>query len=237
MFSQSARVYDRLLRHKDYAAAAQAICGLLVRYAPGARSLLDVACGTGQHLLHLRQHFVAEGLDLSPEMLAIARARLPGILLHQGDLVRFELSRTFDVVTCLFGSIGYATTVGAMRQAIHTMARHLRRGGLLVLEPWLTTERFVAGSLVFDQVDDADLKVARIYVTRRDGRLSVFDSDYLVATADGVTHFREHQELGLFTAEEYQDAMEAAGLEIVDGSGSLFGYGLYVARTKDQLNG
>jgi SAM-dependent methyltransferase len=229
-YSQSARVYDALCRHKDYAAASLALRGILERAVPHAASLLDVACGTGGHLEHLRSHFRVEGLDFSPEMLEIARRRCPGTPFHEGTLVDFRLPDTFDVITCLFGSIGYALTLDHLHRAVESMAHHLEPAGALVVEPWLTPDRFVSGRLVFDSIDDPDLKVARMYVTRRDGRVSVFESDYLVASTQGVSHFKERQALGLFTEEEYRRAFAEAGLDVVDTGGDLFGYGLYVCR-------
>jgi SAM-dependent methyltransferase len=229
-FTKSARLYDSLSGQKDYAAASATLRKVLRKVAPNAKSLLDVACGTGRHLQHLRDHFSVAGLDRSPEMLEVARQRCVGVPLYEGSLVGFRLSRTFDVVTCLFGSIGYARTTRNLNRAVRTMKRHLRCGGALVVEPWVTPDRFVSGKLVFDRVDEPDLKIARMYVTSREGRLSVFESDYLVCTADGVRHFRERQELGLFTDEEYRAAFLEAGLEIVDMQGDLFGYGLYVCR-------
>jgi SAM-dependent methyltransferase len=238
-FTKSARLYDSLSGQKDYAAASATLRKVLRKVAPNAKSLLDVACGTGRHLQHLRDHFSVAGLDRSPEMLEVARQRCVGVPLYEGSLVGFRLSRTFDVVTCLFGSIGYARTTRNLNRAVRTMKRHLRSGGALVVEPWVTPDRFVSGKLVFDRVDEPDLKIARMYVTSREGRLSVFESDYLVCTADGVRHFRERQELGLFTDEEYRAAFLEAGLEIVDMQGDLFGYGLYVCRVPsgDRANG
>jgi SAM-dependent methyltransferase len=230
VYSQSARVYDALCRRKDYAAASLALRQILQRVVPDATTLLDVACGTGLHLQQLRDHFRVEGLDLSPEMLDIARQRCVGITLHEGTLVDFQLAGAFDVVTCMFGSIGYARTVDNLHRAVRSMARHIRPRGALVVEPWITPERFISGKLVFDRVDDADIKVARMYVTCREGRLSVFDSDYLVCTTEGVQHFKERQELGLFTDAEYRAAFLEGGLEVVDATGNLFGYGLYVCQ-------
>jgi dTDP-3-amino-3,4,6-trideoxy-alpha-D-glucopyranose N,N-dimethyltransferase len=229
-YSRSARVYDALCRHKDYAAATRALREILQRVVPHAASLLDVACGTGRHLEHLRNHFRVEGLDNSPEMLEIARNRCPGIPFHEGTLVDFRLPDTFDVVTCLFGSIGYALTVEDLQRAVDSMADHLNPAGVLVVEPWLTPERFVSGRLVFDSVDDPDLKVARMYVTRREERISMFESDYLVAATQGISHFKERQALGLFTEDEYRCVFVAAGLDVIETAGDLFGYGLYVCR-------
>lgn len=231
-FGQSAQVYDALCRRKDYAAASVRIREIVHTAVPHATSLLDVGCGTGRHLQHLREYYRVEGLDRSHEMLEGARQRCPDIPFHEATLIDFQLARRFDVVTCLFGSIGYAVTVENLRRAVQCMAGHLSAGGALIVEPWVSPERFVTGRLVFDAVDDPDLKVARMYVTRCEGRISIFESDYLVATTERVTHFRERQELGLFTDEEYRHAFAEAGLVVVDASSDLFGYGLYVCLAK-----
>ena len=231
MFRQSAQVYDRLCRHKDYAGASATVCGIIDRLSPGATTLLDAACGTGLHLSHLGRRFAAEGLDLSSEMLDVARARCPSAAFHRGSLVEFDLGKRFDIVTCLFGSIAYATDEASLRRAIRCLAGHLQPGGLLIVEPWVTPDRFVSGRPVMDTVDDADLKVARLYVTARRGNVSIYDSTYLVGTVDGVASFTERQELGLFGDDVYRQAFADAGLEVVEATGDLFGYGLYVCRT------
>jgi len=239
-YSQSAAVYDALCRHKDYAAASHQLRYIIARLLPDAKSLLDVACGTGQHLSYLRSYFSVEGLDSSVEMLEIARRRCPDVSLHCGSMIDFQLSGRFDVITCLFGSIGYVATVLNLERTIENIAGHLAPRAVLLMEPWLTPARFVSGIPKLDIVNEPDLKVARMYITRREGLASVFDSEYLVATANGVTHFRERQELGLFTDEEYRRAFGKAGLEVVEAGDGPFGYGLYVCarpRGAGQPNG
>jgi SAM-dependent methyltransferase len=230
VYRQSARVYDALCRHKDYEGASLKLRDIIRRVRPDASSLLDVACGTGRHLEYLRKDFQVEGLDLSPAMLDMARARCPDVPFQQGSLLDFRIERRFDAVTCLFGSLGHALTPGGLQRAIGNMVLHLQPRGVLVVEPWITPDAFVTGRLVCDTVNDPDLKVARMYVTRREGDVSIFDEHYLIATADGVQHFTERHELGLFTDEQYRHALIQAGLEIVNASMDLFGYGLYVCR-------
>ena len=233
MYRQSARVYDALCRHKDYEGASLKIRDVIRDVRPHASSLLDVACGTGRHLEYLRKFFRVEGLDLSPEMLAVARSRCPDVPFREGSLMDFRLPGRFDAVTCLFGSIGHARTLDGLRSAVGNMVRHLEPGGVLMVEPWITPAAFVTGRLVCDTVNDHDLKVARVYVTEREGHLSAFDAHYLIATAAGVEHFTERQELGLFTDDQYRDAFIQAGLDLIDSSVDLFGYGLYVCRRRE----
>ena len=51
-YDRSAALYDAIYRGigKDYGAESATIIGLVQAKCPGARTLLDVACGTGGHL-------------------------------------------------------------------------------------------------------------------------------------------------------------------------------------------
>jgi len=57
-YSRSAQYYDALITAggKDYARESALVADLVERYkrSPG-RELLDVACGTGRHIEHLRE--------------------------------------------------------------------------------------------------------------------------------------------------------------------------------------
>ena len=101
MFTRSARIYDAVYAWKDYPREAALVHELVQARRPGAATLLDVACGTGAHLAELRRWYRCEGLDLDPNLLAVARERLPDVPLHEGDMRDFELGRRFDAVTCL----------------------------------------------------------------------------------------------------------------------------------------
>lgn len=230
MFTRSARYYDRLYAFKDYAAAADQLHALVQARRPGSRSLLDVGCGTGQHLASLHGRYEVAGLDLDENLLAIARERLPDVPLHHGDMTRFALGQRFDVVTCLFSAIAYVRTLDNMRQAIATMAEHLQPGGLLLVEPWLSPENYWVGRITANHVDDPDLKIAWMYVSElRDG-VSRFDIQYMVGTPEGVHTFSEVHEMGLFTPAEYGAAMTDVGLAHEYDPRGFFGRGLHLGR-------
>src|SRR5712691_5872495 len=79
MFSASAEFYDLIYStKKDYRAEAAQIAARLRRLSPARRKVLDVACGTGEHALHLAAAgFVVDGLDLDPAFVRIARRKHP----------------------------------------------------------------------------------------------------------------------------------------------------------------
>ena len=229
MFDKSADIYDAIYSFKDYETEATEIHRLIQERKPGARTLLDVACGTGAHLEHLARHYEVEGLDLEGALLEMARARLPDVSLHKGDMVDFELDKTFDVVTCLFSSIGYVETETDLGRAIESMAKHLEPGGVLIVEPWLEPGVFTDGHLDMTPVDEPDLKVARVSRSSIEDGASILEFQYLVARTDGISHFTETHRLGLFSKEQHVRAFEAARLSVDYHPGGLMGRGLYVA--------
>ncbi len=230
MFTKSARYYDVLYGKKNYAGEAAklrtVIAGAIQREA---RTLLDVACGTGRHLAELKADFAIEGADLNDELLALARARLPDVPLHQVDMRNFDLRKTFDVVTCLFSAIGYLTTRDDLSAAIAAMARHVAPGGLLIVEPWFTPDNWVVSgrpNVMF--ANEPDIKIARMSMSGREDDVSIVDLHYLVGAPDEITYFTEQHRFGLFTVEEQIAAFRAASLEVSDDPGGLMGRGLYV---------
>lgn len=233
MYTESVRYYDKIYAFKDYKAEAERLIAVIrENLRSGGKRLLDVACGTGLHLEHLKEQFEVEGLDVSEEMLELACQRNPGVMYHQGDMVDFSLSRTFDVVTCLFSSIGYVKTVENLGHAISCMVRHLIPGGILVLEPWFTPEDWRSNTVHAIFIDEPDLTIARINTSLAEGRLSYFNMHYLIGTPEGTTHFVEYHELGLFKADEMKAAFNVARLEVRYDPEGLTGRGLYIGLKK-----
>lgn len=233
MFSRTARLYDAFYHEKDYRAEARYVADVVRTRVPGAATLLDVACGTGEHARILTDDhgFLVDGIDIEASLLDIARAKGGRGTFRIADMVDFDLERTYDGVVCLFSSIGYVRTEPALRSAIAAMARHLVPGGVLVVEPWfepgMMTDGFV--TLLSRELPDGT-KACRMSHTAIDGRRSVLRFEYLVGEARGLRRESEIHELGLFTREEMTGAIEAAGLcdSRYDEPGPS-GRGLYVA--------
>jgi SAM-dependent methyltransferase len=229
VFTRSQRFYDAIYSWKDYAEEAAQIKRLISEYKRSSgTTLLDVACGTGGHIPYLSPDFAYEGLDLDPEMLALAKKRFPDVAFHQGDMADFDLGRQFDVVTCLFSSIAYTRTVPRLQQAIGTLARHVSPGGVLLIGAFITPEDWNPGHPYALFVDQPDLKIARMNVSSAEGEVAILDFHYLVATTEGVEHFTEHHELGLFTDDEYRGALAQAGMDVRIDATWLMGRGLYI---------
>lgn len=217
-YEELARWYDPLYAAtgKDPAAEARALLDVAQRLGVRPTSLLDVACGTGQHLATFREAIDdVVGLDHAPGMLEVARNRLPDdVPLRHGDMRRFDLERTFDLVTCLFSAIGHVRDEGDLDAAIAAMARHVAPGGALLVEPWLTPDR-LRGDRMQDlkTVTTEDGVCARASHSELRGDVLVLQFAWAIATPEGVQTAEESHRMPVFTQERYLQAVTTAGLE------------------------
>jgi ubiquinone/menaquinone biosynthesis C-methylase UbiE len=231
MFSKSAQYYDEIYASidKNYAAEASKAHKFIQKHKQSkGKSLLDVACGTGAHAGPLSKYYKVEGLDLDPQMLSVAKKKYPKIRFHQGDMTDFDLGRQFDVIVCLFSSIGYVKTKARLHKAIKNMSEHLLAGGVLLIEPWFTPTQWHPGRASMTQVNNPDLKIVRMSLSGQRGKISTIEFHYLIGTSKGIEYTIEIHELGMFTHKEYMDAFKATGLKVTDDREGLDGRGLYI---------
>lgn len=228
---QLAKVYEIFYRSrgKDWNAEAEEVTRHVRARMPQARTLLDVACGTGAHMATFRERFEeVEGLEIAPPMLELARERLPGLAFHEGDMRDFALERTFDAVVCMFCAIGYLGTVEELRAAVRAMSDHLRPGGVLVIEPWWFPENHIEGYVAGDLGREDGLTVARISHSTLQGRSTRMEVRFLVGESTGIKEFTEIDVLTLFTKDEYTQAFLDADCSVEYLPGAPTGRGLFV---------
>lgn len=93
--------------------------------------VLDVACGTGDMAVELlRQGCSVTGVDLSKEMMAIAKRKAPQAEYRLADVERLPFGdASFDAVTCAFGVRNFVH----LDQGLGEMLRVLKPGGRMVI--------------------------------------------------------------------------------------------------------
>jgi SAM-dependent methyltransferase len=233
MFYESATLYDLIYSHKNYQKEAGEIVAMINARHPACRSILDVGCGTAEHHRYLKNEFPTDGLDINEEFIDLARTKNEAGRYYVSDMADFHLDKKYDVILCLFSAIGY---VGAPERMIATFKcfyEHLNDDGLVILEPWFTPESWYDGRLHMLTYDKQDLKICRMNRSETDGRLSVVDFHYLVATPEkGVGHFVERHQLTLYSRDEMTHFFREAGFEIQYDEKGLIGRGMYFATKK-----
>jgi SAM-dependent methyltransferase len=213
-----ARVYDDIYADKPYAEEARFVHELVG--APGGR-LLDVACGTGRHAAAFAElGYDVTASDINEELLAVGRiTHGDRVRFVQGDMCDLDVDgRPFDVVTCLFDSIGYPQDDDKIISALQSLGRHAVPGGRIVCE-FLHTPALVRGADTH--------RVRRIAL--RDGRTLLRTSETTIdvermlmhvryelwaVDGDGPAEYAEEEQVNrLFSIPEMRRLAASAGLE------------------------
>lgn len=134
-----AGIYDRIMDHVEYDAWAEYIVRILHRFHPGARTILETACGTGSLALALRgKGYRLACLDLCPEMVRVAadkfRAANAPIPCAAADMAAIPVRGRFDAVVCIYDSINYLLEPARFRKAVAEAAALLDSGGLFIFD-------------------------------------------------------------------------------------------------------
>ncbi len=138
------RIYERLSQvyDLDLGKFSQQYLSLINRLFEerGIRQarILDLACGTGTLAMDLAKcgHSV-HGIDISPEMIEIAKSKSIGLSstsFDVQDMTQFRAGGKFDLVVCTFDSVNYLPDKDSVRAMFHRVAGALRESGIFVFD-------------------------------------------------------------------------------------------------------
>ncbi len=230
MSSKTSQYYDKIYAFKNYPDEVARVRRLIEQQHPTAQSVLDVACGTGEHARLLSEHYTVDGIDIDPNFIVQARLKVPRGEFIATDMRRFAIGKKYDVVLCLFSSIGYLTEPQDMVSALRCFAAHLQPDGIIIVEPWLTPDVWTSGQAhMTPPVNEPELKVSRVSYSVTEGDVSVLNFHYLVGTNSGVEYLQETHRLALYTVADMQHFFAAAGLVVDYDPKGLSDRGLYLA--------
>jgi ubiquinone/menaquinone biosynthesis C-methylase UbiE len=233
MFSKSAVLYDQIYGTlKNYNQECRNIHSLLQEQHKSARSLLDVACGTGEHAYLLKSQFgyKVDGIDLDAGLLAIAKDKNSDGIFCQDDMIHFKMEKTYDAIICLFGSIGYVQTLDKVVASLQRFKEHLKDDGIIILEPWFQPGVLTPNKIYLNTAEDKDLSTARMTYIQINDRISTLHFEYLIGTSGNISHQVETHKLGLFTIDEMKASFQSAGLKVDYDPEGISGKGLYIAK-------
>jgi len=129
------RLYNEFGWNEYPRVLAEQILQWLRRHRISARTALDLGCGTGVLCEVLHAHGLETlGLDLSPDMVAIARERCPGLRFEVANMVHYRSESPFDLVTCTGDAINHIFDPGDVRATLANAYLSLAPGGHLLFD-------------------------------------------------------------------------------------------------------
>lgn len=123
--------------------AAPCLLSYFSAQAAAARypGVLDLGCGTGQLAFHfLEAGYPFTGLDLSPDMILMARDRCRRHLVSgkadfiEADISRFEIPGPFGMIVSTYNSLNHLDTEGALRGCFRSARKSLAPDGSFVFD-------------------------------------------------------------------------------------------------------
>ena len=221
MYGRLAGYYDVTHTAQDYKVQADFVDAVFQEYGTGGKRVLDVACGTGEHARYMiGKGYDVTGIDLSGDMLAIARARFAGSaaspLFVQRDVLELDFDREFDGAYCLGSTFVYMTTYEMAIQALKGIGRSLREGGVFVFDV-LNGWQMLDTSPHMHVSQGEGLKIVRFENRSIDKmrRVKRVDSLWVVEKNGCVSLESDSDEYRIFFPDELRFLTESNGFETV----------------------
>ncbi len=221
VFAGAAEFYDLLYADKDYAGEAAFVAKRLREQRPGARTLLDLGCGTGRHAAAFAAlDFEILGIDRSAAMLERA-PQIDGVAYAQGDVTSYDAGRTFDAVVSLFHVASYQVTEEALDAMFKTVRRHLAGDGVALFDFWYGPAVLADPPVAREKrLESGNLVLSRRATPEHQLDASRVDVHYTFVAEDGdagtVREFEETHAMRYLFEDELTALLEAAGLRTVD---------------------
>jgi ubiquinone/menaquinone biosynthesis C-methylase UbiE len=211
-----AEYYDTfyLKRRKDYEKEAKILKDIIGKSrSKKSGTLLDVGCGTGEHLKHLSLDFDCTGLDINRRMIEMAKSKVPDAEFQVANMMDFRFRSRFDVIICLFSSIGYVQSFYNLVKTLENFFRHLNDTGLVIVEPWVFKKDFKKGHISLDTIEEDELKFVRMARSRISGSTWFIYMHYLVGKNEEIKHFSEVHKMLALDHQDYVEAFKSSGFK------------------------
>lgn len=157
-YNSFANAYDRVMGAR--VDEAKVLERLLKRHAPGAKTLLELGCGSGSLIKVLQKSYSCVGIDLSSGMIKVAKKKAPRSQFMVGDITSFQLNEKFDAIICAFDTINHILTFGKWQQVFRRAHSHLNRNGVFIFDmnTTLKLDRY-ASEPPFAEVTDSFISI------------------------------------------------------------------------------
>lgn len=187
-------------------------------------SLLDLGCGSGEHLAMLNRTGVkCTGLDVSKDIIEVARKRNGNSIRYLiSDMREFDFFEEFDVITSLFGSFDYMVDDRDVEKVLWNTRRALKTGGIAIFEIWNSTPVVKISEKPISFVSETRIPEGTIRRERGFSVISIHpatvvrvDYRYYIQTKGGVDFLEDSHVMRSYRIDEFEKVLNANGLKIL----------------------
>lgn len=222
-YGKFAYLYDELMKDAPYHQWAEFVMAKVEQYGIENRSLLDLACGTGELSLRLlKEGFDVTGVDLSSDMLAVAieKADKAGchIPFYQQDMSELEGLGQFGTVGIFCDSLNYLKTEQEVLDTFVNVHNHLHEDGIFFFDVhsiYKVSQLFINNTFTFNGDHLAYIwdSFSGEYPNSVEHELSFFVLDEMTEKYDRYdeVHFQR-----TYSVKQYSEWLESAGFELLE---------------------
>lgn len=217
LYADLSGYYDQFCAEVDYAEqCAFAERAFLCFASSGERDYLDLACGTGQHLLELQQRgFVATGLDNSAQMLEQAQRRCPEATMLLCDIAAFDQVAQFDLITCFLYSIHYSHPLTALASTLQRAWSALKPGGVFIFNAVdIRGIRNEKRAITYLNDGDAELSFESGWEYRGEGEVMDLFLSIKRESPSGTQSWNDQHVMTALTLPQLQAMLEKTGFQV-----------------------
>ena len=218
MYSDFARVYDRLMDDVEYGKWAEYYLSILARAGVMPREAAECGCGTGSLSVELAKRGVRlVASDLSEEMLmrAADKARLRGVNIRfaRQDMRALRLTRPAEAVICACDGVNYLLRDDDALAFFRSAHRALVPGGALAFD--ISSEHKLRGMLQGGLFGEDREDITYMWTNEPgEGDTVNMELTFFLRDADGrYTRLDERQTQRIYTASALMDLLARAGFE------------------------
>lgn len=226
-YDATAPFYDILSQGDDYSVFGDILESLIKRADPPGNKLLDAGCGTGRSTVAFAERgFDATGMDISPEMIRIARENhgSTGIGFHVHDVRHpFTEGGPYDVVLCMSDIVNYCADAEHLAEALTSFGAAMRPGAVLVFDANTSRGYAMMRSTHVYQYEGLFATMSGRFLKDGDDPerfrmvMNAFRNngpEPHLWTRETIEHLQRHH-----TPQEFADTLDAAGLDLVAAHG------------------
>jgi SAM-dependent methyltransferase len=180
------------------------------------RSLLHLGCGGGRNDFTFQKHFDVTGVDISEEMLDLAKELNPKSEYIHGDMCSGRLGRKFDSVAAL-DSVNYMKNEEELSQLFRTAHEHLNPGGVFLTVVEESFERFKQNRTISSTHSRGDTQITFIensYDPNPEDNHFEMTFIYLVRDKGNLEIHTDSHIWGLFKMETWRRLLKETGFDM-----------------------
>jgi SAM-dependent methyltransferase len=217
LYSDLAWTWPIISPVKDYIEETELFSKLIREHSKiGVKTLLHLGCGGGHNDYTFKKYFRVTSVDISEDMLGLAKKLNPEVNYKYGDMRTMQLGEKYDGVAIL-DSINYIKTVEDLQRTFITTYEHLKPGGV-----FLTFVEQIAGQFKQNNTTCSTHSQSDVEITFIENYYDPDPTDtsyeatfiYLIRVGGKLEVHTDRHLCGIFKLKTWLELLKATGFEV-----------------------